>query len=80
MGDKYPRIAQAMGKNESADLATEIEKLNEKIGLPRGLKEMGVTEDMIPELVKHSITDPSNVTTPRLPNPEEWERLFLDAM
>ena len=41
---------------------------------------MGVTEDMIPELVKHSITDPSNVTTPRLPNPEEWERLFLDAM
>ena len=80
VGDKYPRIAQAMGKNESADLATEIEKLNEKIGLPGGLKEMGVTEDMIPELVKHSITDPSNVTTPRLPNPEEWERLFLDAM
>ena len=80
VGDKYPRIAQAMGKNASADLAIEIEKLNEKIGLPAGLKEMGVTEDMIPELVKHSITDPSNVTTPRLPNPEEWERLFLDAM
>ena len=56
-----------MGKSESADLADEIEKFNEKIGLPSGLKEMGVTEEMIPELVEHSITDPSNVTTPKLP-------------
>ena len=80
VGNKLPRILRAMGKSESADLADEIEKFNEKIGLPSGLKEMGVTEEMIPELVEHSITDPSNVTTPRLPSPEEWEQLFLDAM
>ena len=80
VGDKYPRISRAMGKSESVDLAVEIEKLNEKIGLPSGLKEMGVTEEMIPELVTHSITDPSNMTTPRLPTPEEWEKLFLEAM
>ena len=80
VGDKYPRISRAMGKSESVDLAVEIEKLNEKIGLPSGLKEMGVTEEMIPELVAHSITDPSNMTTPRLPTPEEWEKLFLEAM
>tara|TARA_B100000242_G_scaffold294222_1_gene275565 strand:+ start:1846 stop:2976 length:1131 start_codon:yes stop_codon:yes gene_type:complete len=80
VGNKLPRILKAMGKSESADLADEIEKFNEKIGLPSGLKEMGVTEEMIPELVEHSITDPSNVTTPKLPSPEEWEQLFLDAM
>ena len=80
VGDKYPRISRAMGKSESVDLAVEIEKLNEKIVLPSGLKEMGVTEEMIPELVAHSITDPSNMTTPRLPTPEEWEKLFLEAM
>ena len=80
VGNKLPRILKAMGKSESADLADEIEKFNEKIGLPGGLKEMGVTEEMIPELVEHSITDPSNVTTPKLPSPEEWEQLFLDAM
>ena len=80
VGNKYSRIARAMGKNESIDLANEIEKLNEKIGLPSGLAEMGVTEDMIPELVAHSITDPSNLTTPRLPTQEEWENLFLEAM
>ena len=80
VGNKLPRILRAMGKSESADLADEIEKFNEKINLPSGLKEMGVTEQMIPELVEHSITDPSNVTTPRLPSPEEWEQLFLSAM
>ena len=80
VGNKLPRILKAMGKSESADLADEIEKFNEKIGLPSGLKEMGVTEEMIPELVEHSITDPSNATTPKLPSPEEWEQLFLDAM
>jgi len=80
VGDKYVKIAKAMGKSESADLASEIEKLNNKIGLPEGLKEMGVTEDMIPDLVNHSMTDPSNATTPRLPTQTEWEKLFIEAM
>ena len=80
VGDKYARISRAMGKDESTDLAEEIEKLNEKIGLPSGLAAMGVTEDMIPALVAHSMTDPSNMTTPRLPSQDEWEKLFLEAM
>ena len=80
VGNKYMRILGAMGKNQSDDLANEIEKLNEIIGLPSGLAEMGVTEDMIPELVAHSMIDPSNITTPRVPTQEEWEKLFLAAM
>ena len=80
VGNKYSRIARAMGKNESINLATEIEKLNEKIGMPNNLQEMGVTEDMIPDLIAHAMTDPSNITTPRVPSLEEWEKLFLEAM
>ena len=80
VGNKYSRIARAMGKNESINLATEIEKLNEKIGMPSNLHEMGVTEDMIPDLIAHALTDPSNITTPRVPSLEEWEKLFLEAM
>ena len=80
VGNKYSRIARAMGDSESINLANEIEKLNEKIGMPIGLSEMGVTEDMIPELIAHAMTDPSNITTPRVPTPEEWEKLFLESM
>ena len=80
VGNKYSKILRAMGKDSSVDLADEIEILNQEIGLPNGLAEMGVTEDMIPGLVEHSMTDPSNATTPRLPSKEEWEKLFLDAL
>jgi alcohol dehydrogenase class IV len=80
VGNKYSRIARAMGKNESINLATEIEKLNERIGMPSNLQEMGVTEDMIPDLIAHAMTDPSNITTPRVPSLKEWEKLFLEAM
>ena len=80
VGNKYSKILRAMGKDKSNDLAEEIEILNKAIGLPSGLKEMGITEEMIPGLVAHSMTDPSNATTPRLPSQEEWEKLFLDAM
>ena len=78
--DKYSRIALAMGEREDADLADLIEKLNVEIGLPSSLKEMGVRDEMIPELVEHAKHDPSNATTPRLPNDSEWNQLFLDAM
>ena len=80
VGNKYSRILRAMGKNQSIDLANEIEKLNEKIGMPNSLGEMGVTEDMIPELIAHAMTDPSNITTPKVPTLDEWEQLFLTAI
>tara|TARA_Y100000766_G_scaffold112277_1_gene96229 strand:- start:497 stop:1627 length:1131 start_codon:yes stop_codon:yes gene_type:complete len=80
VGDKYSKITRAMGRKDSQDIAEIIENLNVEIGLPRGLKEMGVTEKMIPDLIDHSVADPSNATTPRLPNRKEWEQLFLDAM
>ena len=80
VGNKYSRILRAMGKNQSIDLANEIEKLNEKIGMPNSLGEMGVTEEMIPELIAHAMTDPSNITTPKVPTLDEWEQLFLTAI
>ena len=80
VGNKYSRILRAMGKNQSIDLANEIEKLNEKIGMPNSLGEMGVTEDMIPELIAHAMTDPSNITTPKVPTLDEWEQLFLTSI
>ena len=73
--DKAKLIELSINEN-----AEEIERLNKEIGLPSGLREMGVTEDMIPHLVQHSMTDPSNATTPRLPSQEEGEKLFLAAM
>ena len=80
IGNKYQRIARAMGKKESTDIAEEIEKLNNKIGLPKNLGEMGVTENMIPYLVEHSMADVCNFTAPRNPTKTEYENLFMEAI
>lgn len=78
--DKYQRIARAMGIDENADLAEYIEQLNQRIGLPANLSDMGVTEDMIPFLSEHATNDPCNFTSPRVPTREDYEQLFVQAM
>lgn len=76
---KYERIARSMGKPEHADLADEIEKLNERIRLPANLAEMGITGDMFEDLITHSMADPLHMLAPRQPSKDEYETLFAQA-
>ena len=80
VGNKYKKIAKAMNLNEDTDLAEAIEELNSEIGLPKNLKEMGVTEDMIPWLAEHSIGDPCTFTNPVMPTLDEYKELFVEAL
>lgn len=75
-GNKYERLRRSMGLKENQDIAEFIEGLNERIGLPASLGEMGVTEAMLPDLVQHSVTDVMTYTNPRPVSPEEYETLF----
>lgn len=76
----YARIRQAMGLPDGADIAREIEKMNEKIGMPKGLAAMGVTEDMIDELVPHAVADLSTRTNPKPVTASDFARLFREAL
>ena len=78
--DKYERISRSMGIPESSDLAEVIENLNSEIGLPQNLGEMGIVEDMIPDLAQHSVVDVCSFTNPVIPNLEDYEKLFVEAI
>ena len=80
VGKKYNRILLSMGFHKSQDLSEEIERLNQAIGLPKNLGEMGITSDMIPELSQHSLNDLCTLTNPRIPDLKDYERLFLEAI
>jgi alcohol dehydrogenase class IV len=69
-----------MGLPESSDLAVVIENLNNEIGLPKNLGEMGIVEDMIPELAQHSVVDVCSFTNPVIPTLEDYEKLFVEAI
>jgi len=80
VGDKYERLAAAMGLTAGADLAAEIEALNRRLGLPANLREMGVTDDVIPRMVEGAFADHSTASNPRPVDAAGYEALFAAAM
>lgn len=78
--DKYPRIRQAMDLPADADLAKEIEILNANLGLPAGLAEMGLSEDLIDDMVPHAVNDLATMTNPKPVSAEDYAELYRIAM
>lgn len=79
-GDKYERLATAMGLPAGADLADAIEALNERLGLPANLRQMGVTDDIVPRMVEGAVADHSTASNPRPVDAAGYETLFAAAM
>jgi alcohol dehydrogenase class IV len=80
VGDKYERLAAAMGLPASAGLAEAIEALNARVGLPANLREMGVTDDVIARMVEGAVADHSTASNPRPVDAADYEALFAVAM
>jgi len=78
--EKYERLRETMGLRAGADLADAVLARNAEIGLPSGLRAMGVSEALIPDLVPHAVADLSTRTNPRPVSAEDYARLFVDAM
>ncbi|MEC7126168.1 MAG: iron-containing alcohol dehydrogenase, partial [Pseudomonadota bacterium] len=78
--DAYPRLRQAMGLAANADLAKAVERLNADLGLPRGLSEMGLTEELIEDMVPHAINDLATMTNPKKVSAEDFADLYRQAM
>ena len=57
-----------------------VQELNDSLGIPRGLSDLGVTEAAIPELVKGAIIDPSCGGNPIELTEENLTQLFKAAM
>ena len=80
VSDKYARLNIAMGLDRDDDPATFIRDLNEQLGLPANLSEMGVAIDMVGHLASHAAKDVCTFTNPRPCSVEEYEVLFETAL
>jgi len=80
VGDKYERLAIAMGLAAGADLAAFVEDLNARIGLPGSLREMGVPASSIPEMARKAERDHSTATNPRPITAADYAALLEDSM
>ncbi|WP_170421342.1 iron-containing alcohol dehydrogenase [Ruegeria arenilitoris] len=60
IGDRFEAAAAYLGISGGFDgFRAFVQEFNDSLGIPRGLSDLGVTEDAIPELVKGAIIDPS---------------------
>ena len=73
---RYDRLAQAMGLDAGADIATAIEDYNKQIGMPKNLSEMGLSEARLGELVPYAVSDLATRTNPRPIGAEDFEVLY----
>jgi alcohol dehydrogenase class IV len=79
VGDKLGRIARAMGLPESSDVAGAIAGLNERLGLPAGLKSMGVPRDALPGIAAAAPKDHCHATNPRTVSVDQYLALLEEA-
>lgn len=92
--DRFAKIARLMGEDttglssrDAADLAIDaIKKLSSDIGIPAGLKELGVRygkdvkEEDIPIMTGNAQKDACGLTNPRLPKDADVEAIYMAAM
>ena len=79
VGDKYHRLAEAMGLAPEDNLPEAIERLNADLGLPANLKEMGLPREALPTMVEGALADHSNATNPRPVHREDYTALFEEV-
>jgi len=84
---QYVRVAQCFGINtfdmpdiEAADKAIEaITCLNERIGIPKSLDEVGIKEDQLAMLAKKAFEDPCHLSNPRPCTRQDLLMLYKEA-
>lgn len=77
---KTARIAQAMGLADESQIEDAIRDMTRALGLPTGLRELEVTEDMFPKIIKGALADHSHRTNPREASAEDYQWILEASM
>ena len=80
IGDKVKRLNAAMDLAEGTHLAAEIEALNHRLNIPKGLRTLGVPADKLPWVIERALEDHSHVTNPRPVTRDDYARLLAEVM
>jgi len=61
-------------------MATAIREMNQRLGLPSGLREVGVSEPMLPRIIAGALADHTHKTNPREATAEDYARVLASSI
>ena len=76
---KYRALRAAMGLAAGDDLAAAVEELNQRLGLPASLADMGVPESVLPEIANAAVNDHCTATNPRSATASDYLALLEES-
>jgi hypothetical protein len=77
---RLERMAHAMGLKSAADIPEAVRDLNARLGLPKGLGELGVQREWFDKIVTGALADHCHKTNPRVATAEEYRALLEASM
>ncbi len=80
---KLDRLAQAMGLEgleRGAEVGPAVRAMTERLGLPTGLAQVGVTRAMFPGIIRGALKDHSHRTNPRVASETDYEAILEASM
>ena len=77
---KYQSLRRAMGLREDQDLATFVEELNSRLGMPNGLAAMGVPAGLLSAAAEAAVADHSTATNPRPVSQDGFAEILTMAL
>ncbi|PPE70638.1 iron-containing alcohol dehydrogenase [Caldimonas thermodepolymerans] len=77
---RLERMAHAMGLASASDIPEAIRDMNARLGLPRGLAEMGVERAWFDKVIAGALADHCHATNPRLASAEDYREMLEASM
>ncbi|WER44451.1 iron-containing alcohol dehydrogenase [Cupriavidus sp. WKF15] len=78
--DRYACLRRAMHLPEGADIAQAVHDMTARLGLPTGLRQMGVTEAMFDKVIAGALLDHCHKTNPKEASAEDYRRMLEASM
>jgi len=77
---RLQRMASTMGLDTGTDIPQAIKALNQRLGLPSGLRAMGVQEDWFEAIIAGAMADHCHKTNPRIATADDYRVMLQRSM